>query len=472
MTSSPDRLSERTLIDEAPIGIFQADKNGNYTDVNPAGCEMVGYTREELLEMSISDLAPDDTNPEAIPHFAELKRSGHSRSEGTLVHKEGHSVEVILDAVVLDETHFVAYVQEITERKEYERKVERARTELRRVIDLIPDPLFAKNRDGKLLLANEAYAEAVGSTLDQVEGQLEPDIFPDTDDYEKLRQRDIELIESGESSVFEEHVTRADGEEHTYQTTRIPFSPTEGDEDAVLGYARDVTDLKEYEQELEEQRNNLEILNQVVRHDIRNKLQVVLTYADLLQTEVGEAEQERVEQVLEAARDAVTITTTARDVMEVMLQSDVEYTPVRLDTVLENKVEEIRSNYDSALVTLDGPLPTVEVMADDILPSVFRNLLTNAIQHNDKAIPEVTLSATRDDGRVSVRIADNGPGIPDDHKEDIFEQGEMGLDSDGTGLGLHLVDTLVDHYDGEVRVEDNDPDGAIFIVELPIEDEG
>jgi signal transduction histidine kinase len=72
------------------------------------------------------------------------------------------------------------------------------------------------------------------------------------------------------------------------------------------------------------------------------------------------------------------------------------------------------------------------------------------------------------EGRVVVRVADNGPGVPDDRKEAVFGRGEKGLRSTGTGLGLYLVDTLVDSYGGRVRVEDNDPEGAVFVVELPL----
>jgi signal transduction histidine kinase len=103
-----------------------------------------------------------------------------------------------------------------------------------------------------------------------------------------------------------------------------------------------------------------------------------------------------------------------------------------------------------------------------MLESVFRNLLTNAIQHNDKEVPEVTVSATRDDETVLIRVADNALGISDARKSEIFEQGEMGLDSEGTGLGLYLVETLVNHYGGDIRVEDNDPEGTVFIVKLQI----
>jgi signal transduction histidine kinase len=210
------------------------------------------------------------------------------------------------------------------------------------------------------------------------------------------------------------------------------------------------------------------VLNQVVRHDIRNKLQLVRIYADMLQTEVETEQKDTVETVIEAAHDAVDITTTARDVTEVMLQSDADAQPTRLRPVLENEIDDVRSNYDHALVRVGGSIPELEVVADDMLESVFRNLLTNAVQHNDKDLPEVTVSVTVDGGTAQIRIADNGPGIPDNRKDEVFEQGSMDLDSEGTGLGLYLVDTLVDRYGGEVRVEDNDPEGAVFVVALPV----
>jgi signal transduction histidine kinase len=112
----------------------------------------------------------------------------------------------------------------------------------------------------------------------------------------------------------------------------------------------------------------------------------------------------------------------------------------------------------------------VSVLADEMLDSVFRNLLKNAVQHNDKELPEVRVSASVDERTVTVRIADNGPGIPEERRHSIFGKGETGLDSEGTGLGLYLVESLVDSYDGDVRIEDNDPEGAVFVVELQLRD--
>ncbi|ALG82755.1 signal-transducing histidine kinase [Halanaeroarchaeum sulfurireducens] len=348
-------------------------------------------------------------------------------------------------------------------------ELENAQEQLRQVIDLVPDLIFAKNRDGQYLLANEATANAYGRTPEEVEGSTEADLIPDRSQSEEFREDDIAVIESGEPKFIpEEELTTADGETRILETTKIPFEVAGSGEDAVLGYARDITDLKEYERELENQRDDLEVLSQVVRHDIRNDLQLVLAYTEMLKSSVDEEGERYVEQVLEAARDAVDITTTAREVADIMLQSEVTKQPKQLRHELEEAINSVRESNHHGLITVDGPLPNVAVLADDMLESVFRNLLKNAIIHNDKEILEVTVGATKTEDTVVVTVADNGPGIPDDRKESIFEEGEMGLESDGTGIGLYLVDKLVDRYGGTVTVEDNDPVGAVFVVELPI----
>ncbi|MEF8894388.1 sensor histidine kinase [Halodesulfurarchaeum sp.] len=97
---------------------------------------------------------------------------------------------------------------------------------------------------------------------------------------------------------------------------------------------------------------------------------------------------------------------------------------------------------------------------------MFRNLLKNAIEHNDSTHPEVVVSTETADRTVQIRVADNGPGIPSDLRASIFEEGETGLDSDGTGLGLYLVETLVDRYGGAVWIEESEPTGTVFVIEL------
>ena len=362
--------------------------------------------------------------------------------------------------------------QDITERKRYEMALESTREELRTVIDLVPDLVFVKNREGEYLLANEATAAAYGKTPEEIEGKTEAEIIPDADDSEAFRQDDLEVIESGEpKNVGEETLTTADGETRILQTVKIPYRVPETGGDAVLGYARDVTELKEYERTLEEQRDNLKLLNQVVRHDIRNQLMVVESYTGLLEDSLPDDQSRTYAQtVIEAAKEATDITETARDVADVLLRVGSDRTPVGLRAELSEQIEQVRSDEGRATVSVDGAIPDVTVLADDLLEAVFRNLLTNAVVHNDKEVVDITVSAAVSDGSVRVSIADNGPGIPDDHKEQIFQESERGLESSGTGIGLYLVETLVDRYDGDVWVEDNDPVGSVFTVELRLAD--
>jgi len=219
---------------------------------------------------------------------------------------------------------------------------------------------------------------------------------------------------------------------------------------------------------LERQRDSLELLNDVVRHDIRNDLQLVTAYAELLEDHVDEDGKAHLETVQKSSSNAVDLTTTARDLADVMLQSERELQPVDVGSVLAEEVEEARTSFPDADISVEGSVPQVVVEADEFAESVFKNLLTNAVQHNDDDHPEVTVSVEQTGDHLEVRFADNGPGVPDLQKADIFGRDEKGLESEGTGIGLYLVRSLMDAYSGDVWVEDNDPIGAVFVVRFPI----
>ena len=229
-------------------------------------------------------------------------------------------------------------------------------------------------------------------------------------------------------------------------------------------------DSSDPEARLKRQRDDLRLLNQVMRHDIRNDLQRVEAYAEMLDDHVDEEGESYLEVIKENTESAVGLTTTVRDLSRVMLREDAEPEGVALDRVLSQQVEEVRSSYSEAVFTVDGTIPSVEVLADEMLGSVFRNVLRNAVQHNDETLPVIDVTARVDDADQAavVRIADNGPGVPPPQREEIFGKGEKGLDSPGAGIGLYLVRSLVEGYGGEVWVEDNEPKGAIFVIRLPL----
>jgi PAS domain S-box-containing protein len=325
------------------------------------------------------------------------------------------------------------------------------------------------------MLSNEANAALHGMTPEEMEEKREQEIEPEVENIEQFdpyRQREIEVVETGDPMTVEEELTDPDGEIHVFRTTRLPFEATGRDEDAVLGYARDVTALKEYEQELEQsheriERTNkeLETLNRILRHDIRNDVVVMSRLGNELEQHVDEDGKEVLDQLLERGEHIRNLTTGLRDLMRTLLEEDRELRPIPVDAVVESEVRDVTQSYDNATVTM-GDVTRVHVRANQMLSSVFRNILENAIRHNDSDVPEVKVAVQDRNDRVQVRISDNGPGVPEDIRSDIFGKGEKGLESKGTGIGLYLVSQLLEEYGGEVWVEDNDPRGAVFVVEL------
>jgi len=319
------------------------------------------------------------------------------------------------------------------------------------------DAVYTVDTDWRVTFWNDRMAERTGVEPADIVGETLWDVFDDAIPS-ALEERYRTVMETGEPAEFEQYIP----DPLDYWVEIRVFA----DADGLSIYSRDITERKEREQRLETQRDNLDILNQVLRHDVRNDLQLVLAYTEALDDHLDEAGQEKLATVRESAEHAVDLTRTAREIADVMLATGDTRTRVDLREVLMDELEDVRAGAPDASVSVAGTVPAVSVLANEMLDSVFRNLLTNAIRHNDAAEPEVTVSVREEPDHVVVRVADNGPGVPDARKEAIFGKGEKGLESDGTGIGLYLVETLVDHYGGAVAVADNEPRGAVFDVEL------
>lgn len=222
------------------------------------------------------------------------------------------------------------------------------------------------------------------------------------------------------------------------------------------------------QQELQQRNAELALLNQVVRHDIRNDAAVVLGWGDSMWDHVDETGEVYLDRILSAGEHITSITDTVGDFLDVLEgNSDPELRPIDLESVLTTELEKARSAHEGAEIAVTGDLhDELRIAATELVSSVFRNLLNNAVTHNDKETPEIAVHVEASDDTVSIRVADNGPGIPDSQKSEIFGRGEMGLESPGSGIGLYLVDTLVGMYDGEIAVEDNDPEGSAFTVKF------
>jgi PAS domain S-box-containing protein len=458
-------------MDAAPIGITISDANREDNPLiyaNRSFTELTGYESENIVGENCRFLQGEKTEEAQVAKLAEAIEAERPvtvdlrnyRKDGT---EFWNRVTV---APVFDEQdeliNYVGFQQDVTQEKDREQQLER----YERIVENLPIGVYQNTAGpvGSFRFLNEAMVDIfeADSKGDLLEKDVS-DLYADEPDRGEFSDR---LESDGKIEDYELKLETLTGKSLWGAITAIT---RDVDGETVFdGAIQDITERKEYEQQLEEQLDNLDILNQVLRHDIRNDLQVVTVYIDVLAEEVGDQYEEEIERLHESARHAVELTRTARDVADIMLTEPTDRTPINLQWALEDEIDSIRSAYPEALITTDGPIPDVSVLGNDMLDSVFRNVLKNAIQHNDSDVPEVTISTAVSEETVQVRIADNGPGVPDDQKEEIFGKGEKGLESAGTGIGLYLVDTLIDAFGGDVWVEDDEPTGAVFSIDLPL----
>ncbi|MFB6298108.1 MAG: PAS domain-containing protein [Salinirussus sp.] len=475
-----ERVNRRfeTVLETMSAAVFLKDTDGEYLLMNQACCELLGVEEQEAVGLTDEELFPPDVVDKTRSDDRQVVENGDViEIEETVPTAAGNTVRLTRKSPVYDDDGEVVALcgvsTDITEQKQRERELERLTERFELAVEGANLGVWDWDMTTDEVAFNEQWIRMLGHSPDEIDSRFEEwerRVHPD--DFDRVEDA-LEDHIAGETDLYDaEHRMRAaDGDWMWVRTVgTVAERDADGEPVRAVGIHLDIDERKQYELSLERQRDDLEFLNQAVRHDIRNALQLVLAHADILEESgsdsLGDDDREHLHRILEAGREAVGITETAGDVTEVLLRSEADRAAVALRPVLEAEVEDVRTGYERAVVSVDGAIPDVDVLADDMLESVFRNLLNNAVVHNDEELPEVTVSATAADDVVRVRVADNGPGVPDDRKTRIFEEGNKGLDSEGTGLGLYVVRTLVDRYGGDVWVEDGDPGGSVFVVEL------
>jgi PAS domain S-box-containing protein len=434
--------------------------------VNQAAVDRLGYGREELLSMHPEDFDVSDTDCVSSGRLRDLRERGQLVFETVHEQASGDRLPVEINATAIQyrgEPAVLAVARDVRERRERERRLR----SYREAIEHAGHAIYITDTDGTIDYVNPAFEDQTGYRRSDVVGET-PNVLKSGHHDDAFYGDLWETILDGEVWHNEEMIDRRkDGTTYYVDQTIAPITDEDGEIERFVAVSQDITELKEHEERLEEQTEQLELLNRLVRHDIRNDMTVILGFGEMLRDDVPEAYHATVDRILETGRHTVELTRTARDLVDMIGQSeDPELRPTSLSTALRDEFDNTRRSYPDATFDI-GDVPDVEVRANDLLPAVFRNLLHNAIQHNDNDTPHVDVSVTDRGDRVVVRIADDGPGVRETRKEAIFGKEERRLDSPGTGMGLYFVDTLVDQYGGDVRIEDNDPDGAVFVVELP-----
>ncbi|MDS0258731.1 ATP-binding protein [Haloarcula sp. S1CR25-12] len=469
-------------------GVVALDSDCRYTYLNSRAAALLGGERETFLGTVVWETLPDGATAVVRPTLERATETGTAQSCEWTATDHGRSC---LARVYPDDHGHTVVVTETTDQRQHERTLGRLHEATRRM-------LLGETPEQVADLMSRAAVEILELPVNAVhlydsDREALVSVAQSTGCYEILGEPPelasglawnayqsgsvgVYTDVSSERNVFDastpfrsELLVPLGGHGVFIVASEQPDEFTEADVTLAKLLAANATvalDQVTSENRLARQRDNLELLTRMMSHDIRNDLQVVGAVADLLGETVDGTQREYVEKIRRSTAAAVELTTSAQELVEAMLRTDTEPCPVALEQTLGEQIAQVRETQTAATIIVAGTLPAVSVVADEMLGSVFRNLLKNAVQHNDSETPAVTVAVEVLDDSVRVSVADNGPGIPDERKEDIFGRGERGMSSRGTGIGLYLVQTLVDQYGGRVWVENNEPTGAVFLVEL------
>ncbi|MGH7429116.1 MAG: PAS domain-containing protein, partial [Candidatus Methylomirabilaceae bacterium] len=252
----------RTLVEYSPAAIVVHDlESGRYVDCNQSAIDLFGLDRDQLLEVGPEAVSPR-LQPDGMPSEEKLRAATTRGLEGdrleyeyTFVNAAGQEIPCEVRVVrlpVKDRILLRTSVINIADRKRAEEALEKHRAFLRQVIDIDPNFIFAKDREGRFTLVNQAVADAYGTTVEDLIGKTDADFNPSVDEVELFRRMDLEVMDTlQERFIQEERITDSRGKVRWLQTVKRPIVGEDGAADQVLGSATDITRRKRAEEELQ-----------------------------------------------------------------------------------------------------------------------------------------------------------------------------------------------------------------------------
>jgi len=232
---------------------------------------------------------------------------------------------------------------------------------------------------------------------------------------------------------------------------------------AVLTFV-DITEKKRLDGELQRLHEDANLYLDILTHDINNINTASLNYGRLLETRSADPSKDLAKNLvrsLEKSDEIIKNISTLRKIRD----GGVNRIPIRLSSVISGEI----AGFSETPIDYDGSPATV--LADEMLSSVFANLIGNAIKYGGKE-PQVVIRVEEKGTEVMVTVADSGPGIPDNLKPGVFDRFQRGDTTvSGKGLGLFICKTLIERYGGSIGVEDRVPGepgrGVVFRFTLP-----
>lgn len=478
----------RMLVEGArDYAIFLLDPSGNIASWNLGAERIKGYSAAEIIGKHFSIFYPESDKSAGKPGY-ELKvaaETGRFEDEGWRIRKDGTRfwASVVISKIVGEEGNLVGFgkiTQDLSERRLAEERY-------RRLVEGVSDyAIYSLDLNGNVTSWNAGAERIKGYNDFEILGKHFSTFYTPKDAQAGMPAQVLKT--AAETGHFEGEGwrVRKDG---TWFWSSVVVTPIRNDEGRLIGFSkitRDITDRKilldqiqRHAAELElriaerEQTNaELEAFSYSVSHDLRAPLRAIEGFTQAFLEDYGKSvEPAGLEYLSEVTSAAHRMNRLVQDLLNFSRLSRIQFElqPVNVDAAVQQALRQLADGAEYVEARHSDGLRVVG--HEQTLVQAINNLVSNALKFRAAGrVPQVTVEASRQDGRVHLSVRDNGIGIAEGHQERIFHVFERLHGQEeypGTGIGLAIVKRGVERMNGKIGLESKLGKGSIFWIELP-----
>ncbi|MGL4207617.1 MAG: aerobic respiration two-component sensor histidine kinase ArcB [Aeromonadaceae bacterium] len=369
---------------------------------------------------------------------------------------------------------------EVKRREQTQAELEERNALVRSFIDSSPDLIYFRNEAGQFSGCNQAMERLAGRTEEELIGLTPWDIYTPAI-AEKVMESDREVFARNRLYTYEQWMEYPDGHKVCFEMRKVPFYDGRGKRLGLLGFGRDVTERKRYQEQLEKASRDKTTFVSTISHELRTPLNGIVGLSRILLDTPLSHEQRR--QLNTIHLSAVTLGNIFNDIIDLdkLDRHKLHIAPARLDlpaflhdlellTRLMTEQKGLYFNYD-----FDGELPHWVLADGTRLRQVLWNLTGNAVKFTEEGGISLRVYATelaQRQVRLRFEVEDTGIGIPAAELDKIFAmyyQVKSQKYAVGTGIGLAVAHQLVEAMGGTLTADSEEGHGSCFTLELTVE---
>jgi PAS domain S-box-containing protein len=453
------------LFENPNFGIYLCDFEGRIRDVNPAGCRLLGYTKEELLTRAFYDLY----EPDELTRTIEAKKIGTSqlaiRYESRFIHKNGNPIDVEISSNIYDYKSEIIQniVADISARKKAQTELKKSEEKFRSFMESANDLMFITDTSEKIIYANQAMINALGFGEDILYTKRLSDLgdtqIIDADTEQNKEETDSEneviwLSQNGQK-IYGELVTSA------VVNDKNEFI-------GLQGVFRDITERKKISKS--RRLAQLGRLMADVAHEVKNRLMAIMSIAEFILLDSDE-NSEIAQDMKLVHEECRTMDDFVRQMLNfskpsagVYVEKDIH--PV-LDSVLKLIAKSLKRSQIQVQTNFDHSIPKVRI-DEKQMSEVFMNIIQNAQEAMQKG-GFIEIHTHKIEDGIHIDIKDNGAGIPEEVMHKIFDPFFTTKEA-GTGLGVSACYGIVKAHGGELSYSSIVGQGTTAHIALPAAD--